>query len=225
MAIRRVADARTANWQPTAVDDWVAGLSGTGADRDEAVHRLHALMVRAAGRQVGRMTEARRLGREECEEIVQSSADEATLAVLSRLGSFEGRSRFTTWAYKFAILQVAVEVRRAAWRHRDVALDLVPDPPDAAPTPEEHAETGALVDGIRRAMAEVLTAHQSRVMTALLFDGVPIDVLADRLSTTRNSLYKTLYDARRRVRQELVATGLIAATGPIATTNPKGADR
>ena len=73
-------------------------------------------MLRAARHQIGRMPEAHDLGSARREEVVHAAADEATSAVLSRLARFEGRSRFTTWAYKFAILQTAVEVRRAAWR-------------------------------------------------------------------------------------------------------------
>jgi RNA polymerase sigma-70 factor (ECF subfamily) len=52
-------------------------------------------------------------------------------------------------------------------------------------------------------------SHQRRVVISLLVYGVPIDVLAERLSTTRNALYKTLHDARKRLRGSLVAQGLI----------------
>jgi RNA polymerase sigma-70 factor (ECF subfamily) len=37
---------------------------------------------------------------------------------------------------------------------------------------------------------------------------VPIDVLAERLSTNRNALYKTLHDARRKLRANLAEKGL-----------------
>jgi len=36
---------------------------------------------------------------------------------------------------------------------------------------------------------------------------VPIDVLAERLDTTRGALYKTLHDARRKLRDTLGAAG------------------
>jgi RNA polymerase sigma-70 factor (ECF subfamily) len=38
---------------------------------------------------------------------------------------------------------------------------------------------------------------------------VPIDVLAERLGTTRGALYKTLHDARRKLRGELAAGGYV----------------
>jgi RNA polymerase sigma-70 factor (ECF subfamily) len=195
-------------------DDWVARLTAPGPARDQAIGRLRDLMVRAARRQLGRMQEAGRLGPARCEEIVQASADEATVAVLARLSSFEGRSRFTTWAYKFAILQVAVEARRVAWRPHEVDLHSVPEPVSDMPDPHDHAEAGALVEAIRRGIEQTLTPHQRRVVVAVLLDGMPIDVLADRLGTTRNTLYKTIYDARKLLREDLVAQGLLDAATP-----------
>jgi RNA polymerase sigma-70 factor (ECF subfamily) len=36
---------------------------------------------------------------------------------------------------------------------------------------------------------------------------VPIDVLAERMDTSRGALYKTLHDARKKLRAELAAAG------------------
>ena len=58
------------------------------------------------------------------------------------------------------------------------------------------------------AIHEVLTPHQRTVLVALALNGVPIDVLADRLGSNRNALYKTLHDARRRLRRHLDDCGL-----------------
>ena len=58
----------------------------------------------------------------ELEDLAQQAADDALVAVLRQLGTFEGRSRFTTWAYKFGVLHAGVAVRRQAWRHREVPL-------------------------------------------------------------------------------------------------------
>ncbi|HET7173175.1 MAG TPA: sigma-70 family RNA polymerase sigma factor [Nocardioidaceae bacterium] len=199
---------------PAPTDDWVTLLTTPGPAREQAIRRLHELMVRAAARQVSRMSEARTLGWTRREEIVQASADEATMAILDRLGSFQGRSRFTTWAYKFAILQVAVELRRAAWRPRVIDLDLLPELASTDESPESHADTAALVDEVRRAIAQDLSPHQRRVLTALVVSEIPIDVLADQMATTRNALYKTLSDARRQLRQSLSARGLLPAAAP-----------
>ncbi len=79
----------------------------------------------------------------------------------------------------------------------------------AAPSPDAHAEAAQLAHAVRDAITTELTPHQRRVALALLVEGVPIDVLADRLGTTRNALYKTLHDARRRLRAALIDGGLL----------------
>lgn len=190
-------------------EDWVAVLSTPGIERDEAIRRLHQLMLRAARHQAARMPSAAHLGASRWEETVQTAADEATVAVLARLSSFEGRSRFTTWAFKFGILHAAVEVRRAAWRQREVNLDLVAEPLATTPGPERVAEGAAFTAAVAEAVSRVLTSHQRLVLVALLVNEVPIDVLADRLGSNRNAIYKTLHDARVRLRAELARRGFL----------------
>ena len=201
--------SRHAAWSQTSNDEWMSRLTAfAGPDHDDAVGRLHDLMVRAAWHQVSRMSEATSMGLTRREEIVLSAADEATVSVLARLSAFEGRSRFTTWAYKFAILHAGVEVRRAAWSRREVELHDA-EMTSSSDSPETYAETRDLAGAVQRAIDEVLTPHQRRVALALLVDEVPIDVLAERLSTTRNALYKTLHDARKRLRQSLRDAGYL----------------
>lgn len=198
--------------------EWVPRLASTGAVRDDAISRLRKLMLRAARHQVSRMPQAVDLGATRREEIIHSAANEATLSVLSRLGRFEGRSRFTTWAYKFGIFQAGAEVRRAAWIGREIQLhDVAIIDQTATGSPEAHAEGRDLATAVHQAMVHELTPYQRRVALALLVDGVPIDVLAERLGTTRNALYKTLHDARRRLRAHLSAQGLL---GPIPEVTP-----
>jgi RNA polymerase sigma-70 factor (ECF subfamily) len=196
-------------WDATSNEEWLARLGFRGAVRDDAVARLHGLMVRAARHQVHRMNDAIGLGAARREEIVLSAADEATVSVLARLDTFEGRSRFTTWAFKFGILHAGVEVRRAAWSGREIDLHTIEEARATGQSPEGYAETRDLADAVTRAIAEVLTPHQRRVAVALLVEEVPIDVLAERLATTRNALYKTLHDARKRLRGHLRAAGYL----------------
>jgi RNA polymerase sigma-70 factor (ECF subfamily) len=195
--------------EPISNDEWVQQLSASGPRRDAAVERLHDLMIRSAWHQISRMPEAAGLGARRREEIVHAAADEAAMAVLTRLDSFEGRSRFTTWAYKFGILHTAVEVRRSAWRGREVDLDSVPEPPATDARPEDYAEAKDLGVAVGEAMATALTPHQRRVTVALLVDEIPIDVLAERLGTNRNALYKTLHDSRKALRAHLAARGFL----------------
>lgn len=188
--------------------DWVDALSRPGPGHADAVRRLHDLLLKAARHQVWRMRSMlAAAGPREMDELAQQAADEAVVAVLAKLDTFAGRSRFTTWAYKFAILQAAVEVRRSAWRHREVCLAELPAATDQRPSPEQQAEAGELAAAVSAALDTALTVHQRRIAVALLIDEIPVDVLADRLGTTRGALYKTLHDARNRIRQQLVASG------------------
>jgi RNA polymerase sigma-70 factor (ECF subfamily) len=142
-------------------------------------------------------------------DIATEAADDALMAVLRRLDDFRGESRFTTWAWKFAILQAAARMRGRAWQGRELPL-----PPEgwerlaaAASDPAGDAETAELLGAVAVVVREDLTARQREVLVALAIDGVPIDVLAERRGTTRGALYKTLHDARRRLRAGLAARG------------------
>ena len=195
---------------PPSDEQWLADLADDGAAGQQALERLRELLLRATRHQVWRLRDLLPgAGAGELEDLAQQSADDALIAVLRRLGSFEGRSRFTTWAYKFGVLHAGVAVRRQAWRHREVPLPdtlLVVDP---APTPAAVTEAAQLARAVETAIVEVLTPHQRRVALALLVEQVPIDVLADRLGSTRNALYKTLHDARSRLRAALADGGLL----------------
>ena len=202
-------DASSPSPAPGAHDErsWLAPLAAaTGPAHDRAVAELHRLLLRASAFEVRRRARACGLaGSSELDDIAQQAADDALLAVLARLGRFEGRSRFTTWAYKFAIHTAGVAVRRHAWRERAPATgsaDALAGLTDRAHDPAADVETRELLATIASAIAQ-LTPHQRDVLLALTVDGVPIDVLAGRLSTTRGALYKTLHDARRRLRAAL----------------------
>ena len=180
--------------------DWLTTLASTGPDRDVALRDLHRLLLGAARHQVWRMRGLLpALGPESLEDLANCAADDALTILLGKVGTFQGRSLFTTWAYKFAILQAANEVRRQAWSVREV--ELRDDAPDSRiPGPVAIAEATDLAQAVRLAMHVALTGYQRRIAIALLVDEVPIDVLADRLGTTRGALYKTLHDARRKLR-------------------------
>ena len=182
---------------------WLGPLTTAGPAHDRAVAELHGLLLRASRFEVRRRASALGLaGDPDLEDIAQQAADDALLTVMSRLDRFERRSRFTTWAYKFAINTAGVAVRRHAWRDRAVSSNpagALEELADRAQSPAEAAQTRELLTRIIGAIA-LLTSHQREVLLALAVDGVPIDVLADRLSTNRNALYKTLHDARTRLR-------------------------
>lgn len=202
--------------------EWIDALRSCGGGHDRAVRRLRQTVERAARHQVSRMPRVwAELGGVRAEEIIEAAADEATVAVLARLDRFEGRSKFSTWVYKFGILHAATEARRALWRDRPVDLDGQPEPAgDGALTPERYVEARDFAAAVAVALRTVLTPHQRRIACAIIIDEVPIDVLAERLGTSRNALYKTLHDARVKLRVELRNRGYLMSatrTGEVGT--------
>jgi RNA polymerase sigma-70 factor (ECF subfamily) len=190
---------------------WVAGLQASGRERDDAVGRLHELLLRAARFEVNRRRASLpHLRGDDFDDLAMQSADDALVAVVSKLDSYRGESKFTTWAYKFALLEAAVKLRRRAWQGRE--LPLQPEAwslfPSGHPSPEAGAERSELFDELQKAIASELTPHQREVLVATTLNDVPIDVLAERLNTTRGALYKTLHDARRKLRVHLAARGM-----------------
>jgi RNA polymerase sigma-70 factor (ECF subfamily) len=197
---------------PTSDSDaWLTALRSSGPGYDQAVDSLHGLLLRGAQFEVGRRSAAATYVRgDDADDIAMQAADDATVAVLGKLDDFRGASRFTTWAYKFALLEAGARLRRRAWQNREVVLEsgswrqLVED----AATPDMDAEQAELLGAISDCIGDELTPHQRNVLVALTIDGVPIDVLAERLGSTRGALYKTLHDARRKLRTTLAARGL-----------------
>jgi RNA polymerase sigma-70 factor (ECF subfamily) len=189
---------------------WLRELRAAGETRDAAVARLHALLLRAARFEVARRRSTLPHVRgDDFDDLALQAADDALVSVLARLDDFRGASRFTTWVYKFALLEAAVKLRRRSWQGRELPLE--PESWEllsgAGPTPSRTAEQNELLAVVREGIATTLTPHQRRVLVALTLNGVPIDVLAERLESTRGALYKTLHDARRKLRAHLAASG------------------
>lgn len=199
---------------------WLSSLrSSDGSEREESIRCLHELLLRAARAEVARRRPTMpNLAARELDDLAVQAANDALVAILARLDQFRGASRFTTWAYKFAIYETSAKLRRRAWQGREVPLE--PESsillPDASSGPQDEAEHSELLTAVHHGISTALTPHQRHVLVALAINGVPIDVLADRLGTTRGSLYKTLHDARRKLRAHLGASGLGPAT--IATS-------
>lgn len=213
-AVERALAAPTTAALDAESREWLRSLRTSGTERDDAVARLHALLLKAARFEVSRKRAAlRHLRGDEFDDIAMEAADDALMSVLRRLDDFRGASRFTTWVYKFALYEAAVKLRKRDWQGREVPLEAEGWETFAGGrAPDAEAEQRELLETLQAAIETVLTPHQREVLIALAVNGVPIDVLADRLNTNRNALYKTLHDARRKLRDDLSGRGL-ALTG------------
>jgi RNA polymerase sigma-70 factor (ECF subfamily) len=200
---------------------WLQRLGAEGPEREQALSDLRELLLRAARFEVNRRRGGLPHLRDgDHDDVAQQSADDALIAILAKLADYRGASRFTTWAYKFALLEAAVKLRRRAWQGREIPLEaehwtLIAD---ARSTPDLDAETGELMRAVREAIKDELTPHQREILVAVTLNDVPIDVLAERLKTTRGALYKTLHDARKKLRARLSDQGL--QIGPVPDEAP-----
>jgi RNA polymerase sigma-70 factor (ECF subfamily) len=195
---------------------WVERLRADGPERQAAVAELHGLLLKAARFEIGRRgAEVRHLRGGDQEDLAQQAADDALMAVLRKLDSFRGESRFTTWAYKFALLEAAVKVRRRAWQGREVPLEeeAWEALADAGAGTERPVEEAELFAALRGEIERSLSPRQREVLVAVALNDVPIDVLAERLGSTRGALYKNLHDARRKLRRALAARGFPFGAG------------
>jgi RNA polymerase sigma-70 factor (ECF subfamily) len=194
-----------------ALVDWHLDLAGEGPAREVAAVRLRELLLRAARFEVFRRRGMLpQLSPTELDDLAGEAASDAAMSVLRRLDDFRGESRFETWAYKFALLEAAVKVRRRAWRGREVTLD--PEGWERFAAPEVDPEQAELFECVREGIRRVLTPHQREVLVAAVLDGVPIDVLAERLDSNRNAVYKTIHDARTRLRAYVADVGYLEVT-------------
>jgi RNA polymerase sigma-70 factor, ECF subfamily len=195
--------------------EWISSLQSSGSIREEAIARLHVLLLKAARFEVARRRPTLpHLRGNELDDIATEAADDALMSVLAHVDDFRGLSRFTTWAYKFALLEAAVKLRRRAWQGREVPLE--PESwtlfSSGGLAPDEELEQTELLTTLQDLIENVLTPHQRRVLVALAVNGIPIDVLAERLNTNRGALYKSLHDARRKLRKHLTESGLALDT-------------
>ncbi|MGH9088227.1 MAG: RNA polymerase subunit sigma-70, partial [Acidimicrobiales bacterium] len=153
---------------------WVASLGDTGTVKEAAVVRLHELLLRIARAEVHRRSGRLRLTGPELDDLAHQAAADALVAVTAKLGQFRGESRFTTWAYKFVILEVSTKVGRHFWSNPAASLDAedwarLPD--RFGMEPADASEWRDLVDALHRAVDETLTARQRRVFVAIVLDG------------------------------------------------------
>jgi RNA polymerase sigma-70 factor (ECF subfamily) len=191
---------------------WLRMLTGTGPAQEAALARLHEMLVRIARGEVGRRAPRLRLAGPELDDLAYQAAADALIAITGKLGQFRGESRFTTWAYKFVIFEVSAKIGRHFWRDPGVRLDAedwerLPD--RFGFDPAQEAECRDLLAALRRAVDEELTARQRRIFVALVLNGVPLDALVIELASNRNAIYKTLFDARRKLRAALAANGYV----------------
>ncbi len=200
-------------------EQWLADLTGKPDVQAPALEDLRYRLQRGIFYYLSReRSDLTHLSGQELGQMAEDLAQDATLRVMDNLDSFRGDSRFTTWATKIAVRLAISDLRRS--RYKDFSLDgltaegeVLPSagdtfPTHTAPTPENATERADVMMKIERALREALTERQYQALSAVALQDVPLEIVAERLGTNRNALYKLLHDARRKLRQHLEAQGL-----------------
>ena len=200
-------------------EEWLADLRAEGPRQEAALEDLRAYLQRGVfaflrdNHRDGDRGDLQDLG-QQAEDFVQ----EALLKVLSGLDTFRGESRFTTWAMKIAVRTAVSALRRAMYRdlslddlrERGATLRLPSDAsvrPAALPDPEQEVERREVLDALDEGVQTQLTERQRTAFLATNVEGVPVEVAALLLDTNPNALYKTVHDARRKLRSYLIDRG------------------
>jgi RNA polymerase sigma-70 factor, ECF subfamily len=189
---------------------WVEQLRAGHPRQHQTVARLRDVLQRVAVHELSRRrSQLRSIRGPEFDDLAEQAANDALVNVLGRLDEFRGLSRFTTWAYTFVMFEVSAKVARHAWHRQppDIAQfewDRLPGP--IALRPDERLEQRAQLEALSRAISQ-LTERQREVFVAVALNDVPIDVVAAKLRSNRNAVYKNLFDARRQLRRRMAAAG------------------
>jgi RNA polymerase sigma-70 factor (ECF subfamily) len=197
--------------------NWILMLSGQAPHQPEALTDLRELMLRAAlFTLVSCIDDLRDMPEQDRQALAEDCAQDALQAVLAHLTDFRGDSQFTTWAYKFAVNIALSRARQARWKA--VSLDSLADDGEGLDWLQwkdelqtSDSEMPALQSEVTSVILSVirgeLTVRQRQVLKWIAFDGVPMDVVAERLDANRNAIYKLLHDARLKIKRQLVAHG------------------
>jgi RNA polymerase sigma factor (sigma-70 family) len=191
---------------------WVQALAAVGPRREAACSELYPLLLRIGRAEARRRAPLLQLDGPELEDIARQAAADALMAICERLDRFRGEARFTTWASKFVIFNVATKMNRHFWRRHEVPYDQEDWSRLASrfdPSPEDQAQVREFAAAVSSAVDESLSDRQRLVFVATVLNGMPIDVLANELGSTHNALYKVLFDARKKLRAALVAGGYL----------------
>ena len=199
-------------------DEWLNELRASDIRQEAAIADLRNLLLRTVlfifSRNLGDLN---RLARAEVLQVAEDCAQEALIAVMHQLNDFRGDSKFTTWAYKFAVNIALMTARRERWK--GVSLDQISFSVDgtlfegvlqdnsSGSAPDQAAMQAEICDIIKRVIEHDLTERQRQVLILMVFQEVPMDEVVQRVGTNRNAIYKMLHDARHKIKSSLQARG------------------
>jgi RNA polymerase sigma factor (sigma-70 family) len=210
------AEAGTRDGSAPSVDDqqWIEGLSGTGAPHERTCGELHEILFRAARREARQRGPYLRVAGPDLDDLACQAASDALLLIIHKVADFRGESRFTTWATRFVVFQVIAKLRQHVRRQRSstsLSPELWEELPAGHPSPDLETEARDLARVVRQAVDSHLTSRQRTVFLGLLRGATPA-ALAGELELNANAVHQAMFRARRCVRHHLTAQGYLAAS-------------
>lgn len=174
--------------------EWVERL--TGPEREAATGELQLLLSRAMFKFD--------VSAEDKEDFVQS----ATIIVLTKISSYQGRSKFSTWAISIAINTALSELRKRHWNNVSLEdLTQMQEPTEnSSRNPELEAQRQSTIELVDSLIHGELTLKQRTALLAEL-NGMPLQEIASRMGVSRGAIYKLTFDARQKLLQCLTAKG------------------
>jgi RNA polymerase sigma-70 factor (ECF subfamily) len=160
-----------------------------------------------------RRTLAKGFGQKLTPEDLEDLAQESLLRVHGKLDTFQGQSRFTTWAATIAVNCTLSELRRRRYRH--LSIEEAGEQADWSPSDGDEPVDEEQIALMRRGIVEALTDKQREAIQAAL-GGLPLMELARRWDVSQGAVYKLLHDARRRLKvymETMSGTGAPQARG------------
>ena len=199
-------------------EEWLHDLNASGEMQEAAILDLRDLLLRATLYFFNRnQSDFRDMHRDEILQRAEDCAQEALIAVMRRLSDFRGDSKFTTWAYKFAINIALMTARRERWKgvsldqptfaEDGTAFETFLSDKSSEQAPDRSVVQDEISTALREGIERDLTEKQRQVLMLIVFHEVPMDEVVQRLGTNRNSIYKLLHDARRKLKNSLQARG------------------
>jgi RNA polymerase sigma-70 factor, ECF subfamily len=204
-------------------DEWLTQLAEGHPEQAGAIEDLQKRLKRSIFYYLSReRSDLAGLATQELDQMAQDLGQDAVLRVMDNMHTFRGDSRFTTWATKIAIRMAISDLRRA--HYKDYSLEDVtiggelmpmlsaaqpaPTQGPKPPNPENATERDDVMLKVSKAIDEALTERQRQALVAVTIDGVPLEIVAERMDTNRNALYKLIHDARRKLKAHLEAQGM-----------------
>lgn len=198
-------------------EEWLEALRQPGEEQAKALEELRDYLLRVALVYLrDRRPELSGLASSELREMAKDFVQEALLSIQDNLDSFRGDSKFTTWTYRFVINQAAGELRRR--HYGTLSLDRLAEEETAALMavaeatagldPDLAAERRDLMVQLLQIIQSELNERQRLAIVGVHFQGRSMQEVADQLETSTNTLYKILYDARKKIKARLLASHL-----------------